>query len=284
MKTVNVIFYFLIMSVSVFSCTSFVYDTGAFCVRGMNFDYENNPEVRMKIEHFDAQTALLFSFKTPIGFAHMIGINERGIFATTQSLSKRYFKKDNRKTVFIHDVFLEMLKSASAVSDLEVYLTDKRVRFSPMMYTHIMIADKNGGAVAIEVGERDNQIIKKDGDLFAMANFPLYQFIEKPYDQVFGRGAESYKGVWKAMLESEDGFGLEEAIYTLEQVVIPTTECSVIYFPLKEEIYVGFDGNFDKMWKISLKSEMIETFKGFDEKKTCQLNANGILKSELLKW
>ena len=208
----------------VFSCTSFVYDGRVAC-RGMNFDYEGNPEVKVEIEHFANQKAFIVSFKTPIGYANVIGINESGVFATTQSLSKRYFKSDGRPTIFIHDVFLEQIKNATEAVSLERFVQDKRVRFSPMMYTHIMVADKFGQAIALEVGEGENELVKKDGDIFAMANFPLYQFRDKAYDEVFGRGDQNYINVWNALLEnSSETFTLDTAIHVLEQAVITTTE------------------------------------------------------------
>lgn len=268
----------------VFACTSFVYD-GTVACRGMNFDYENNPEVKVEIEHFANQKAFIVSFKTPIGYANVIGINESGVFATTQSLSKRYFKSDGRPTIFIHDVFLEQIKNATEAAYMERFVQDKRVRFSPMMYTHIMIADKEGQAIALEVGEAENELTKKDGKIFAMANFPLYQFRNKAYDEVFGRGDQNYINVWNALLEnSSEAFTLDTAIHVLEQAVIATTECSVIFFPETFDIFLSFDGDFERIWYVSLEKEQIKTYRGFQESQQMSLNSKGLLKSELMKW
>lgn len=268
----------------VFSCTSFVYDGTVTC-RGMNFDYGGNPEVKVEIEHFSNQKAFIVSFKTPIGYANVIGINESGVFATTQSLSKRYFKSDGRPTIFIHDVFLEQIKNATEATYLERFVQDKRVIFSPMMYTHIMIADKFGRAIALEVGEKENELVKKDGKIFAMANFPLYSFKDKAYDEVFGRGDQNYINVWNALLENtSEPFNLDSACHVLQQAVIATTECSVVFFPETFDIFLSFNGDFDRIWYVSLEKEQIKTYRGFQEHQQMSLTSRGLLKSELMEW
>lgn len=276
--------FFLVLITLVFSCTSFVYDGDVSC-RGMNFDYESNPEVKIRIEQFNNQRAFIVSFKTPIGYANVIGINDSGVFATTQALSKRYFKSDGRPTIFIHDVFLEQIKNATEAAYLERFVQDKRVRFSPMMYTHIMVADKFGHAIALEVGEKENELVKKDGPIFAMANFPLYKFMDKDFDEVFGRGDQNYINVWKALLDKADeSFDLETAMYVLKQAVCSTTECSVIFFPETFDIFLSFDGKFDRIWQISLQRGTIKTHRGFKEDRQTELTSRGLLKSELIGW
>jgi len=84
------IFVFGLLLITAFSCTSFVYD-GDVKVRGMNFDFYNNPEILLNLLTDGSENAFYMAF---YGYAVTFGINESGVFCTLQALSE-YDQSEN---------------------------------------------------------------------------------------------------------------------------------------------------------------------------------------------
>ena len=55
----------------------------------------------------------------------------------------------------------------------------------------------------------------------------------------------------------------------------------MVFDPTAQEIYVALEGNFEKIWKVSLQDGTMETWKGFAEPVTFSLTAQGVLASSL---
>ena len=54
--------------------------------------------------------------------------------------------------------------------------------------------------------------------------------------------------------------------------------------PNKKTIYISLEGDFDKIWKVSLGTQTIETFRGFESFKRELIPAEGLSAAELLEW
>ena len=62
------------------------------------------------------------------------------------------------------------------------------------------------------------------------------------------------------------------------------TRCSMVFDPDKKEIFICLEGDFKKIWKISLKNQTIETHRGFASFKRNSIPAEGMLASEPAQW
>jgi hypothetical protein len=58
----------------------------------------------------------------------------------------------------------------------------------------------------------------------------------------------------------------------------------MIFDPEKRQIYICLEGEFEKIWKVSLESRTIETYDGFGSFKRVPIPAEGISSSELTQW
>ncbi len=287
MKTkIFMLFFLSVIFFSAFSCSSFVYDSENISVRGMNFDYPGNPEIMLSYPYSDEYSffALSFDTKSPVGYAYMLGINEKGIFTTTQMLSKQYVKASRGAKIFIHDVFMDVLRHGDSVEYIESRINGKRVIFSPNFYTHILVSDSNKNATVLEVSPDENVLIKKEGEKFAMTNFCLYNFNYRDISSIHGPGDENYRNMWKKIDEIGEIDTLEKALEILKASLSKTTCSSTVYFPEQDTVYIAFDGNFDRLWKINPGLKTIETHTGFEEHRTETIGTAGILKSALDEW
>ena len=62
------------------------------------------------------------------------------------------------------------------------------------------------------------------------------------------------------------------------------TRCSRIFDPERGEIYISLEADFDRIWKISLEKQIIETYRGFTSSRRQSIPAAGLLASELMDW
>jgi len=284
MKKIFIIFIlFSLLYSFYFSCSSFTFD-GANKVRGMNFDYTNNPELKFQFLINMPKDIFLLSFETNWGYAWTMGINDSGIFIPFQLVDSNEFVSDEKGSVFMHNIFMETLSYADNIGFVNEYIGNRRV-FSPRgAYTHMMISDLSGNAAIIEAGEYQNEITEKNEEFMLMTNFAVYKFREKNYDEVYGMGATRYINMHDTLIKSGEEISFEEAWEILKSASNSFTDCSTIFFPEEHEIYFCLDCDYDRIWKVSIENRSIETYSGFSEYKNMIINDDGILKSELKMW
>jgi len=58
----------------------------------------------------------------------------------------------------------------------------------------------------------------------------------------------------------------------------------MVFDPNEKTIYISLEGNFDKIWKVSLETQTIETFRGFMSFKQELIPAEGITGAVLAEW
>lgn len=274
---------FILMIMTVFSCTSFVYD-GDVKVRGMNFDFYDNPEILLNFLTDGPENAFYMAF---YGYAVTFGLNESGVFCTLQALSQYNQKQYEGQTMSFAEAFLHCIMDYDDVGEFQEVLLQQKLSIPPMMYVHMLCADTHSNAFITEIGEKGTEITQKpqDRDILAMTNFRAYQFdIYDLYKKVYGPGADRYKRTYEYLLDKPKIRTYEEAFHVLEVSKKSDTEFSAVFFPEEKAAYITFDGDFNKVWRLELKTKTLSTEKGFNKQRTYSFENGSIKKSELIKW
>lgn len=269
--------------ITVFSCTSFVYD-GEVKVRGMNFDFYDNPEILLNFLTDGPENAFYMAF---YGYAVTFGINESGVFCTLQALSQYEHKEYEGQTMSFAEAFLHCIMDYNDVGEFQDFLLQQKLSIPPLMYVHMLCADTYSNAFITEIGEKGTEITQKpeDQDILAMTNFRAYQFdIYSLYKKVYGAGAARYKKTYEYLLKKPQIKTYEEAFQVLEVSKTSDTEFSAVFFPEEKAAYITFDGDFNRVWKLALETKTITTEKGFDNQRAYNFENGSINKSELIKW
>lgn len=58
----------------------------------------------------------------------------------------------------------------------------------------------------------------------------------------------------------------------------------MIFDPLERMVYIVIDGDFQRIWRVSIDEQAIMTWSGFEKNRSAQLQENGITVSELRTW
>jgi hypothetical protein len=216
-----------------------------------------------------------------------VGMNTEGLFANMQLLYPSDLSgwKRGPNTSFFWDIYEEALKSFGRVQDVRVLLNERRVIQGAGVTLHSMFADKQGDAMVVEAGHEDNHIINKKDKFLIMTNFPISDFVDVAVQEVEGVGSERYKAAYNYLLQNSESFSVDTGMKLLKNVenTIPffPTRCSFIFDPEKALVYLSLEGNFDKIWKISIEKSTIETWKGFQTHKLLKIGKDGILAEQL---
>lgn len=279
---------FISVSTPVFGCTSFAVYEGK-PIYGMNFDYPRNVELKFVIStHGNLKTFHLdFFVKDKKFWAATAGMNSYGLFS---SLQLEYpapdkFINPGTDTLYLWDLCniasIEFDKTEKIINFLE----NKRLIQSPDLILHYLFADINGKAITVEAGDEGNFIAKIQGKYHVMTNFPVRNFVDKPYEEVVGAGDERYKIVHRYLEKHAKEFDVNHALILLQAAVNTyegyPTRSSMVFVSTAKVIYIALEENFNKIWKVSLDEETIETFRGFKTSLKYPLNEKGILGSEL---
>jgi hypothetical protein len=153
---------------------------------------------------------------------------------------------------------------------------------------HNLVADRFGDAMVVETGEIGNQITEIQDGYLVMTNFPIYQLKGKSYEEAKGIGSERYKIAHRYIKSNLKDFDIEKGMEVLKLAKsmseIYPTRSSMVFDPNKKKIYICLEGHFDKIWKVSLENQSIETFRGFASFKSESIPAEGLSAADLAKW
>jgi len=284
-KCVTICFILLIFNISalnVSACSSFaIYADKTFY--GMNWDY--NPDVDAYFSISSEGDTKVFTLNALEGF-QPVGVNTKGMFAARLTLypeEEFYINEDGSDTIDMFDLFRKALDSSEEVGQIVDYLQNKRITYSAEKF-HNMIADKSGNAIIVEVGKEGNEIIRNKENFAVMTNFSNSLSKDVKYTDVSGIGSDRYYLAYDYLLKHRDKFNIENGFELLNNIVCLgtyQTRCSMLFDPTLNEVYIAVEMNFDKIWKISLKNETIETYKGFA--KALKLPVEGLCLSDLKK-
>ena len=268
------------------ACTSFaVYSEQT--IYGMNFDFTSGGRQIFSIS--SGPRGKIFQFR-PYGFGDMAGMNIKGLFATCHGLEPEdkapaTRSKKQISTWMFHQMVLSRFEKASQVKQ---FLDKRQVVQSIGTSMHNLVADKFGEVLVVEAGESENHITGIQDRYIVMTNFPNHLLKGKRYDTADGVGADRFKIAHQYIGSHFNDFDVEKGMQVLKLArntsEAYSTRCSMIFDPTKKEIYISLEANFDKIWKVSLENQTIETHHGFAFFKRQPLPASGLLATELLQW
>jgi len=268
---------------SAFACTSFaVYSDET--LYGMNFDYPD-VEVRFTINTVGDLRVFQMEFEQEDGWAPTVGMNSAGLFASCQML---FPEVEGAITtagdeLFTWQLYRSALHDFVTAEDVDRYLSDKRVVHWSVTL-HDLIADPHGDAMVVEPGDGENVITRIDGDFIVMANFPNGDFVGQSYENVSGVGAKRYKVAYEHIQNHKDAFDVDQALETLEKAVSTgdwPTLCSMVFYPEQGEVFIALASDFSRIWRLSLEDQTIEPYRGLARVRGVQVDASGVVASEL---
>lgn len=274
----------VLSSGSLLACTSFaVYSDKIFY--GMNFDYDPSRELKFCVDTIGDSKVFCMQLEWERDyFVPIVAMNTKGLFGNVQMVFPEVPKKASNGPDEIG--MTELLDATTTLGSCQdvVAILDGHEVVMQTVSLHSLYADMNGDAMVVEVGPEDTVTTRIDGDFIVMTNFPLFEFAGEPYDTVYGSGSDRYKTAYRYLMNNVEQFELEDGFTLLKSVenhsANAPTRCSMIFDPGSNEVYIALEGSFDKVWKISLENETVETFEGFDEHITLHIG-EGVLASEL---
>jgi hypothetical protein len=271
-----------------FACTSFaVYGNSVFY--GMNFDYFHVPLKFIMDTHGSIRAfhlAFNVKFQGMNIFAKTGGMNSNGLFGACQGLlpfieTPSPMGKDE---VFIA-IFYESFASLDKAQEVENLLAGRRLLNLPGLSNHNLYADTSGNAMIIEPGEDENHITRIENNFMVMTNFPVHELKDKKYSDAKGFGADRYKIAYEYLKDNSDNFSVDKGFELLQKAINKdpgfATSCSMIFNPDKNEIFIAVSGDFNKIWKVSLRESVIETYSGFNRSVKYPLDSNGLMALEI---
>ncbi|MGI6084907.1 MAG: hypothetical protein ACOYIF_05615 [Acetivibrionales bacterium] len=173
------------------------------------------------------------------------------------------------------DVFRKALYNYANVEQDNDYLKDKIIFYS-QTEMHDMFADINGTSQIVEVGKDKNMISPIQDKFLIMSNFSYYYFKDMPYKEINAKGADRYIAGYDYVANNIEQFDLINGMEMLEAMKCEDnsfyTLGSFLYEPDTNSVYIAVNRDFDKIWKVSIQDETIESYKGFDEPIKIKIN------------
>jgi hypothetical protein len=277
------------LSKSAEACSSFACFDSDRPLYGMNFDWYPDAEILFNVETGeDGRRVFTMSYilegSDPIP---TVGMNSLGFFATMQVIDTDIgtgTPQDDE--VMIWMPFYQGLWHLSEFSQVEAYLDSlKLVQYSEIPL-HLMLADDQGSAMLVEVGEESNRIVELGSDPFiVMTNFSCFESINLEYTEVTGTGAARYVAAWEALETNAECLDVDGAMDVLHAALNHSdgfpTRVSMVFDPYDNSVYVALDGNLDKVWKITLEEGVVSSYRGLPDELSYPLPEGGISSFDL---
>lgn len=282
-----------VFSSSAFACTSFaLYGNQIFY--GMNFDYFSIPlkfliESGLEMNLFH----LSFLYDQTVDdpeykgyFAKTCGMNSRGLFCASQEIEPYIEGRKNpgKGEVHIDDQY-EAISKYSGVDSVKKEIKGKQWIQYIGPSIHNMFADINGNAIVTETDNKENFITEIEGDFIVMSNFPNHNLAGKSYGEAEGAGAERYRLTYKFLTENTNSFTIEKGFHLLKKAYCKDknfkTKCSMIFHPETNSAYIALNLNMERIWKVSIDQQTIETFEGYSRYQKANIGEEGILSKDL---
>ena len=268
------------LAYSASACTGFAVYSGK-TLFGMNFDYPPN-EVRFSIEEHDVGAVFFGSFWMDEHYAHTVGMNERGLFATDQMVSppRAATESPSESELYVWNAFYDGLCTWESVQGVLDWIGKRRLVQYPDLFLHNLYADPTGNAAIVEAGIGGNIITPIEGSFLVITNFHNGDFRGLDLRDIVGDGAERYRVVTRSITERFAAFDVDDAFDALRRAATSSgpfrTRYSLVFDPETLEVYVALERDYDHLWKTSLSDRTIETYRGFDTHHVLALDPTGI--------
>lgn len=270
--------FILIPQLKNLACTSFVVYANDIWY-GMNLDYS---EVSAKMVIDSRGGKKIFRTEFPNG-NYFSGMNSEGLFTNFQMLfynneTPQFDKEGN--TILLGALRDYSLNYCSSVEEVQEYLGNQLAVPTWDIVLHSFFADTSRNAVIIEPFGTENGIVQMQNNFMVMTNFPNYDFIGVDYNEVNGAGSDRYLTACSYISEHSDDFGFNDGIEVLRKTVqtggsYPTL-VSLLYHPGNMEVFVCYKGDFNKIWRVSIIDQTVETYVGFEGYKKIPITESGV--------
>ena len=269
-------------------CTSFAIYSKEKAIYGMNFDTDDI-DLKLKINSYNDKNIFNLSGLMENKYVDIAGVNSDGLFIWTQAVkySPGFKSSCDENDWFAFDIFDEVLKETRKTSEFFEILNKRVISYPrnplyPDLGLHTIIADKTGDAFILEEGNGTNIVSPILNDFIIMTNFPNWDFKEANYNKVYGIGADRYICAHEYIHNNIHSFGINEAFEVLSKTSQENTLCSIVYEPLKNEIYISFKKDLSKKWKISIMEKTIQSLDGFLSNNKIQFTNEEIFVKDLI--
>ena len=269
------------------ACTSFaVY--GKHTMYGMNFDYAN-VELQFSIVRINNRKVFQVFFIENKSLSTICGINSRGVFSSIQMLYPQLtsWPPAGQNQINLYQAYSMFEANCDSLQQAYDFLNTSGAKVVHISGTtfHDFFADTYHRACVLEVGSTTNYITKMKGDYLVMTNFPNYLYADVPPESASGTGADRYLTACHYLEATKADFTYSNAMDLLQRTAQTSggflTQCSLIFDPGKNELYIVLKHDFTKVWKVSVDNETIETYSGFSRSATMALDSIGITSSSL---
>lgn len=269
-------------------CTCFAVYGQEKIIYGMNFDTDEI-DLKLKINSYNDKNIFNFSALIENKYVDIAGVNSDGLFICTQAVqySPGFKSSCDENDWFAFDTFDEALKKTRKTSEFFEFLNKRVISYPrnplyPDLGLHTIIADKTGDAFILEEGNDKNIVSPIRNDFIITTNFPNGDFKEANYNKVYGLGADRYICAHEYIHNNIHSFGINEAFEVLSKTSQEDTLCSIVYEPLKNEIYISFRKDLSKKWKISIMDKTIQSLDGFLGNNKIQFTSEEIFVNDLI--
>ena len=266
------------------ACTSFAVYNGS-PLYGMNFDYPDVP-VRFTLQEYGDLKVFQMEFNDRGGYVPTVGMNSSGLFSSSQMLfpeQPSFRGTDNFMTLW--QLFRAGLNRHHNVAQVLALIDEYQIITSDLTL-HDLFADSSGEAVIVEVIDEQEKLIPMTGQYIVMTNFPVSSIQGQPISEIEGTGADRYRIADRIIQENLDDFQVDTGLQILEEAALRgdfSTQASMVFDPVKQEIYIALDRDFNKIWIASLVNNNIRTWRGFSGQGSLPLDYHGVTEKELLE-
>lgn len=283
-KILSVIIISILMHLKVSACTSFaVYSSEIWY--GMNFDYAN-VEMQFSINTIGNKKV----FKAQFGSGgYIAGMNDSGLFTNYQMLyynNERPIFDNSTNTIGLGPLNEYSLNNFSTVAQVTEYIGTKKLVPSFGQDLQTLFADNTGNAFIAEPFGPVNGIVPVEDSFIVMTNLPHYDFIGNDYASVYGVGSERFQTAYEYIRDHKTNFrfndGFEVLRQTAQSIGDYPTQISLLFDPVKMEVYFCLNQNYTRVWKVSISNGTIESYSGFSNTIIQNLGSSPITASQLL--
>ena len=278
----------LLYSRTCLACTSFaVYSDNI--IYGMNFDYPDS-EITIRIDEYEELNKVFYlSFEAFGLHSGDAFLNTEGLFTTMQDHVpyEPYTMYPEEGSETVSGLAMMSPYLFDTVDEAREYLHDREVIHAYGSY-HSLYADAGGDAMILEV--IDEEIARTDikGSFIVMTNFPIALQAEKDYKDLTGFSIDRYVTAYEYIEEHFEEFNIEMAFEALEKTAQEggtyPTQYSVVHDPVNQVSYIAIQRDYEKIWKVSLADNSVETYTGFNKQIAYTIGEEGVPFSQLVEY
>lgn len=219
------------------------------------------------------------------GYLPTVSMNDRGLFVSSQiELPKPFFAiEQTEEQVELGDLVGETFLSFNSVAEVEERIWKKRLVNSEISL-HCLFADVTGASAILEARE-SNVIHEGEEGISLMTELPIALALDPSTSTELLDETARYNLAYEIITNNFVDFDISKAFKVLEESAQSWrgggTLCSMVFDPIKAEVYLTLNQDYSKVWKISIAAGTIETWSGFSEYSK-NIIGTGITVGELL--